>query len=252
MKRLMDGAVSAVLLLALSPLLLVIALAVRLTSRGPVIYRGLRVGKDGKKFQILKFRTMTVGGAGGAITVADDGRVTRLGRWLRASKLDELPQLMNVLRGDMSLVGPRPEAPEYVAQYGAEQRRVLSVRPGITGPSQIAFRNEQSLLVGQDPEEFYVNVVMPAKLAIDLAYVSDHSLRVDMGILTGTVRAVLLRARSGATRAPGQSSVLLMPQGMEHSVTGAAELPDRSSAGDLLPSVLPPPSDAYLPQPYET
>lgn len=184
MKRFIDIVVALVFLVVLFPVLLALGLAVWLSDPGPIIYRGRRIGREGREFAIMKFRSMRRDtGARGAITVGNDPRVTPVGRALRATKLDELPQLVNVLRGDMSLVGPRPEAPEYVAHYTPEQRQVLSVRPGITGLSQIYFRHEEQLLTGRAPEFYYIDAILPAKLALDLDYVRTKSLWKDVKVL---------------------------------------------------------------------
>jgi lipopolysaccharide/colanic/teichoic acid biosynthesis glycosyltransferase len=191
--RLFDLLLAAPALVLLTPLFLLIALAVRWDSPGPVFHRGVRVGKDGVHFRLYKFRSMRVdaGGNGPAITAAGDPRITRSGAFLRRTKLDELPQLLNVLRGEMSLVGPRPEDPRYVALYTAEQRRVLRVRPGITGAASVAYRREENLLTGPDWEQVYCNQVLPAKLAIDLAWLDRRTLAGDLLLLLRTVAAVL-------------------------------------------------------------
>ena len=163
-KRCIDLVGAGVGLVLLSPLLAVIAAAVMVTSGRPVLFRQQRVGRGGAPFEMLKFRSMVNGAdrLGGLLTVGGDARVTRLGRLLRASKLDELPQLLNVLRGDMSLVGPRPEVPEYVALYTPAQRRVLRLLPGITDPASIRYvREEEELASAADPERMYREVVMP-------------------------------------------------------------------------------------------
>lgn len=193
MKRALDVALATVGLVVTSPIVLVAAIAVKLDSPGPALYNGVRVGRDGRTFQIHKLRTMRVS-AGPSVTAGDDLRITRTGRFLRRTKLDELPQLFNVLKGDMSLVGPRPEDPKYVAMYTPEQRRVLAVRPGITGPAVLAYINEEELLRGEDVESAYVTRVMPAKLELDLKYVADASLGGDLRILGRTVARVLGRA----------------------------------------------------------
>ncbi len=196
MKRFMDVSIAAALLLAAAPLFLLIMCAIWLDDPGPVIYRGQRVGRGGALFFIRKFRTMRVRqGMQSQITLRGDPRVTRVGRFLRATKLDELPQLLNVLRGEMSLVGPRPEAPCYVSDYTPEQRQVLTVRPGITGATQVLFRHEEQILTGADPERYYRSVVMPAKLTIDLEYVRHWSLWLDLKIMAHTLLALV---RSGA------------------------------------------------------
>lgn len=189
-------------LLAL-PLGAVIALAVRLSGRGPVLHHSVRVGRDGEPFRLHKFRTMRVATAGTepAITLADDPRVTRLGRWLRRSKLDELPQLVNVVRGEMSLVGPRPEDPRYVDLRSPVQRAALRARPGLTSPASLAFRNESDLLTGQDWEQTYRTQVLPAKLAIDCAYLADASVPAHLRVLVRTLATLVLR-RGGPAAVP--------------------------------------------------
>jgi len=196
-KRLLDITVAALGLLLLSPVLLLIALAVRLESPGPALFRQRRVGLHGKEFEILKFRSMraAAGSGGPLITVTGDRRITRVGALIRATKADELPQLWNVLRGDMSLVGPRPEVPRYVALYSAEQRRVvLSVRPGITDEASIAFADESSLLAAAaDPESCYTTEILPRKLALYEKYVASRSTVGDIGIILRTLLRVLRR-----------------------------------------------------------
>jgi len=196
-KRALDLVISIPGLLLLSPLLLVLALWVKLDSRGPVLYRGKRVGQDGRPFLMYKFRTMVVGAEkrGPAVTYRDDPRITGAGRFLRRAKLDELPQLLNVLRGEMSLVGPRPEDPSYVAFYTPEQRLALSVKPGITGPTQLEYRDEASMLQGEGVDEEYVTRLMPEKLKLDLEYVGTRSLMSDLKLLWRTVTALLFRDR---------------------------------------------------------
>lgn len=193
-KRLFDILCAGAGLLLLSPLLLVVAVWVKLDSRGPVMFRQERVGRFGRTFRIHKFRTMRVDAPalGPQITIGDDARITRSGRWLRASKVDELPQLWDVLRGAMSLVGPRPEVPRYVALYPAELRAlVLSVRPGITDPASLSFRNESELLArAADPEREYVEVVMPMKLGLAADYVRNASLMGDIRLILATLGAI--------------------------------------------------------------
>ena len=192
LKRAFDVVVSFSALILLSPLLIGAALAIKLGSPGPVFYRAVRVGKDGVPFKLYKFRSMVVNAdrLGAGITTANDARITGIGRFLRRTKLDELPQLINVLRGEMSLVGPRPEDPRYVALYTAEQRRVLAVRPGITSLASVRYRSEEALLSGADWEQVYIQQIMPDKLAIDLAYIERATLLSDLGVLWQTVRAV--------------------------------------------------------------
>ncbi|MBN1628630.1 MAG: sugar transferase [Thermoleophilia bacterium] len=203
-KRAIDLAVAALGLSVLSPLLLAIALTVILCSGRPVIYAATRVGRGGRTFRLYKFRTMAIAQqATGSrpITVAGDDRVLPEGRLLRKWKLDELPQLVNVLKGDMSLVGPRPEDPHYVAMYDAEQRRLLELRPGITSKASLAFSREEELLPADDWEAVYVKEVLPKKLAMEIAYAKNWSLRADLRVLLATVKTVLLgnedRAGSG-------------------------------------------------------
>lgn len=197
-KRIIDIVLCVVSLPVSLPLATLAAALVKLSGPGPILYRARRVGRGGNPIDVLKFRTMAVGRSGPAVTRAGDPRVTQFGRWLRASKLDELPQLVNVLRGDMSLVGPRPEDPRYVGLYTANQKRVLSVLPGITSPASVRFRHEEEL-IGRRPatelEDFYVTEVMPAKLAIDLDYVTTRTTRGDLQIMLRTIGAVC-RARS--------------------------------------------------------
>ena len=196
MKRGFDLVVAAIGLAITSPLIAVAAIAVKLDSRGPAFYSGPRVGRHGAVFQIHKLRTMVPGAAesGPAVTAGDDPRTTRVGRFLRRAKLDELPQLLNVLNGEMSLVGPRPEHPRYVERYTAEQRRLLSVRPGITGPAVLAFIDEEDILRGGQAEASYVSEVMPRKLELELRYLDRATLSTDVGILLKTA-ATLLRRR---------------------------------------------------------
>lgn len=199
-KRLFDLALALPALALALPLMVAITLWVRLDSAGPALFRQQRVGRHGRLFHIHKFRTMRVRSsqAGPLITVAGDARVTRAGRWLRRTKLDELPQLLDVIRGDMSLVGPRPEVPRYMALYPEDARRlILSVRPGITDRAAIEFRDEERLLAAaSDPERAYVEQVMPIKQRYYLDYVARRSLAGDVGILIDTLRAVLGRADS--------------------------------------------------------
>ena len=194
-KRLFDIAAALLVLLISLPLTVVIAAAVKLNSRGPVLFRQARVGRDGKSFVILKFRTMASGeSAGLSLTRKGDSRVTGIGRALRNWKLDELPQFLNVLRGDMSLVGPRPDLAKYTAVLGAERQQFLSLRPGITGAASLRFRNEESILAGipeADLERVYTSQLFPQKVDIDLAYARSASLRRDLELLCRTFAAVL-------------------------------------------------------------
>lgn len=196
-KRLFDLLLASLGLALLSPVMLAIALAIKFDSPGPVLYRQQRVGRHGVPFRIRKFRTMAHDerGDGPQLTVGADARVTRVGAVLRRRKLDELPQLIDVLQGTMSLVGPRPEVPRYVALYPLELRaKVLSVRPGITDLASITFRNESELLArAADPEREYLQVVMPRKLALAASYADAPSLGTDLKILWRTLRLLVSR-----------------------------------------------------------
>lgn len=206
-KRLFDLVLALSSLIPLSPLLLVISLLIKLDSPGPVFYRAERVGQGGERFRMLKFRTMVLHAdrLGSALTRRRDPRVTRVGRILRQWKADEIPQLLNVLRGEMSIVGPRPEAPCYVEHYTPEQRRVLGVKPGITGSTQIRFRHEETLLQNcSDLEEEYIREIMPRKLALDLEYIDNWSLLLDLKLLLNTLLVLFERDRSVAPQ-PGPS-----------------------------------------------
>jgi len=177
-------------LVILTPFLLIIAALVKVTSRGPVFFRQTRVGHFGKRFRICKFRSMTASstGRGALLTEAGDPRITHLGRWLRKSKVDELPQLINVFLGQMSFVGPRPEVPEYVANYAETERRVLTMKPGVTGlVAMNNFREEGLLAAQRDKDHFYRTVLLPAKLKLDLAYCEDVRFSRDLKIILATL-----------------------------------------------------------------
>ena len=194
MKRLLDITASGLGLIFLSPLFLIVALWIKSDSPGPVFYRQSRVGRYGKDFRLFKFRSMRVGSdKKGLITVGGhDPRVTRSGYYIRKYKLDELPQLINVFIGDMSLVGPRPEVRKYVDLYTPEQLHVLDVRPGITDLASIRYRNENELLAkASDPEQYYREVVMQDKLRINLQYISDHSFFSDLKIIFMTFKVII-------------------------------------------------------------
>ncbi|MBD5325303.1 MAG: sugar transferase [Bacteroides sp.] len=193
MKRLFDIFASGLGLIALSPLFVVLAVWIKCDSRGPVFYRQTRVGKDNKDFRLFKFRSMRPDSDKlGLITVGGrDPRVTRSGYYIRKYKLDEFPQLINVFRGDMSLVGPRPEVRKYVEMYSPEQMRVLSVRPGITSLASIRYRNENEILAAAaDPDKTYIEQVMPDKLAIDLEYVDRATLLNDIKLILSTFKEI--------------------------------------------------------------
>jgi lipopolysaccharide/colanic/teichoic acid biosynthesis glycosyltransferase len=196
-KRLFDVATALLGLVLLSPLLVVVAVWIKLDSPGPVLFRQERIGRNGVPFRIHKFRTMQAAaeGTGPALTVGADPRITRAGAFLRRTKIDELPQLIDVLRGDMSIVGPRPEVPRYVAFFPPELRaKVLSVRPGLTDPASLHFRDESTLLArAADPEREYRDVVLPAKLRLAADYVDTASLGGDLRLIAATVRALWSR-----------------------------------------------------------
>jgi len=187
LKRAFDIVLALPLLIVLAPSFVVIAAFVRLDSPGPVFHRARRAGRGGQPFTLYKFRTMVVNAAnvGPGITRGNDPRVTRVGRVLRRTKIDELPQLVNVLKGEMSMVGPRPEDPRYVVNYTPEQRRLLSVRPGIASPASIKYRHEEEILAaaGGDLDEAYRTTILPDKLRIDLEYVGRQSLLLDLAVL---------------------------------------------------------------------
>lgn len=196
-KRVFDVLVALLLLLLLALPLLAIAVWVRLDSPGPALYRQVRVGRHGQPFRIHKFRTMQVGAdqAGPALTAASDPRITRAGAWLRARRLDELPQLLDVLRGHMSLVGPRPEVPRYVDHYPADLKvQVLAVRPGITDPASLAHRHEAQWLQGApDPERLYLEQVLPAKLRLQADYARRATFWSDLQVLVRTAAVLMGR-----------------------------------------------------------
>lgn len=192
-KRILDGIVSVIGLGVLAPFFLLIGLLIKLTSQGPIFYLQQRVGKGGKLFKLFKFRTMRVDAdKHTAITVgARDPRITTVGYYLRKYKIDELPQLINVLIGNMSLVGPRPELKKFVDLYNAEQVKVISVKPGITDYASIEFRNENELLEGKpDPVQFYIEQIMPVKLKLNLKYIQEQSFGLDVKIIFQTVISI--------------------------------------------------------------
>ncbi len=191
-KRLFDLTLAVLGLVVLSPLLLGIGLAIRVTGPGPVFYRGWRTGRDGKPFRIFKFRTMVVGAeAQGTTTTLNDPRVTPLGLRLRQWKLDELPQLINILLGDMSLVGPRPEVEEHTSAYTEAEQAILSVRPGITDLASIRFVHLAEELGTEDPHAVYLSRLRAEKNALRLKYVQERSFSGDLRILFQTLRAIV-------------------------------------------------------------
>lgn len=197
MKRAFDMVMASFGVLLLAPVLMAISLAIKLDSRGPVFYRGFRIGRDGKLFRIFKFRTMLRDAEklGAASTSERDPRITRCGHFLRRFKLDEFPQLINVVLGDMSLVGPRPEVQKFVDMYTKEERAILSVRPGITDWASIRFHNEGEIIEAsgiRDADEAYAKLIRPEKLRLQLKYVREQSLWVDIKILVSTVTSLLM------------------------------------------------------------
>lgn len=191
--RFFDVLIAVFILIFLSPLLLVVALLIKLSSKGPIIFRQLRVGRNNSDFTLFKFRTMYLDTAyKSTLTVGNrDKRITRVGYFLRKYKIDELPQLYNVLRNDMSIVGPRPELRKYVEMYTCEQRKVLMIKPGITDYASIHFRHENELLAIQsDPEAFYINEVLPVKIQLNGQYATERSLRVYFVIIFNTLLSV--------------------------------------------------------------
>ena len=195
-KRTFDLGLAMIAFLLLSPLFFLASLLAKLQSKGPVFYKAKRVGKHETLFEMYKFRTMVVNAdtLGGSLTTYRDTRITPIGRFLRWTKLDELPNLINVIKGEMSLIGPRPEAPNYVKYYTEIQKQVLQVKPGMTGPSQLANRDEEEKLKGQkDAEHYYITELMPKKLALDLHYVATQSIASDIGWLLKTFWVVIMR-----------------------------------------------------------
>ena len=189
-KRIFDIVCSGLGLIILSPFLLFVAIRIKSGSDGPVFFKQIRVGEKGKEFKILKFRTMVVDAEklGRQITVGNDNRITKIGAFLRKYKIDELPQLINVFKGDMSLVGPRPEVPRYVNLYTEEQRKVLDVKPGITDLASIRYRDENELLgQAENPDEFYINTIMPDKLALNVEYINKSNIFLDIYIILKTI-----------------------------------------------------------------
>ena len=199
LKRFFDILFSAIGLILLAPLLVVLAMAIKKSSSGPVLYRGIRVGRDGELFRMLKFRTMVSNAEalGGSCTSDDDPRITSIGHRLRKYKLDELPQLFNVLRGEMSFVGPRPEVQQYVSMFSEEEKQILRVRPGITDLATLWDSDEGALLAeSSDPERTYLETIRPEKVRLQLEYVRERTLLLDMRIVCSTVALVLRRLKT--------------------------------------------------------
>jgi lipopolysaccharide/colanic/teichoic acid biosynthesis glycosyltransferase len=210
-KRLFDVIASVVLLIVVAPLFVALAIAVKVESRGPVFFRSRRAGRDGRDVSVLKFRKMRDGAAGPALTATDDERFTRIGRFLARTKLDELPQLLNVLKGQMSLVGPRPEDPEFVHLRREDFERILSVRPGITGLSQLAFARESELLDPARRVDDYLERFLPQKIALDQVYVARRTLALDVKILAWTAAAVIFRKDVAVNRKTASLTVRRRP-----------------------------------------
>lgn len=196
MIRFFDVLFSLIGLIVLLPLFIIIGIAIKLDSKGPVIYRQQRVGRNGISFSLLKFRSMfTDSDKKGLITIGNkDTRITRVGQFIRKYKLDELPQLINVLNGSMSIVGPRPEVNKYVVLYNDYQRRVLSVKPGITDFASIYFRNENEILENEcNPEEFYIKYLIPKKIRLNLIYIKNYNVKTYFLIILKTIKSVFFR-----------------------------------------------------------
>ena len=193
LKRIFDIFSSLFGLILLSPFMLIIAILIKFDSKGPVFFKQVRVTKNGREFKIFKYRTMRVGSDKfSQITIGKDSRITKVGDFLRKYKLDEIPQLINVLLGDMSLVGPRPEVPKYVALYTEEQREILKVRAGITDYASIEFSNENDILANEaDPEKVYVEKIMPQKIKLNKKYLSEISVMTDIKIILLTIKKIL-------------------------------------------------------------
>lgn len=193
LKRIFDIIASLFGVLILLPLFIIVSVLIKLDSKGTILFKQVRVTKDGKKFNIYKFRTMQMDSEKeGQLTVGKDNRITKIGSILRRTKLDELPQLFNVLFGDMSLVGPRPEVPKYVSFYTEEQKEILKVRAGITDYASIYFSDENSLLAGQkNPEQFYIDVIMPKKIELNKKYINEISVFTDIKIIFLTIKKIL-------------------------------------------------------------
>lgn len=189
-KRIFDFLVSLLGIIILSPIFIIVSIAIKMDSKGNVLFLQRRVGRYEKEFNIYKFRTMVTDAEklGKQITVGNDSRITRVGAFLRKTKIDELPQLFNVLKGDMSLVGPRPEVPKYVNLYTEEQKKVLNVRPGITDMASLRYRDENDILGKVDnPEEYYINVIMKDKLSLNLEYIDKSNIFFDIYLIVKTI-----------------------------------------------------------------
>ncbi len=197
MKRSSDFILALVGLLLFSPFFFLLAILIKLDSKGPVFYKQCRVGKNNHDFTILKFRTMKMESEQlGLLTIGEDPRVTKIGRWMRALKIDEMPQLINVLKGDMSMVGPRPEVRKYVSLYSDRQKKVLEVRPGLTDLASLHYINENEILAqSNNPEKTYIEEIMPHKLELNIEYIDNHSFVLDLKIIFKTIQKILKRKK---------------------------------------------------------
>jgi lipopolysaccharide/colanic/teichoic acid biosynthesis glycosyltransferase len=223
-RRLCDVVCAAAGLLLLWPVLAILALIIRLRDGSPVLFSQMRVGRGGKQFRMWKFRSMRVGATGSAVTAAGDARITPTGAWLRRFKLDELPQLVNVLRGDMSLIGPRPEAPQYVNGWAPAWKAVLQVRPGITDLATLLYRNEETLLAAaSNVDEFYREAVLPAKLRLNLAYLRMRCFSRDVKLVWLTVCHCVSPARFDEARIRESFFMESEYAGQLHTISSAVD-----------------------------
>ena len=236
LKRMIDIVVASLALLLLTPLMLLIAALIVVDSPGPVLYRAERVGRGGGRLRMLKFRKMHQGAAGAALTTCDDCRLTRVGAVLRCARLDELPQLWHVLRGEMSFVGPRPEDPAFVARWEREYAEILRVRPGLTGWTQVAFADEARILGREDPVRRYVESILPQKVQLDRMYAAHPSPSADVRILAATFRTVVLRHPIAVDRATGTMTRRRRPAAalppVPQPVAAAVEVADRTAVAE--------------------
>jgi lipopolysaccharide/colanic/teichoic acid biosynthesis glycosyltransferase len=221
-KRLLDVGIASSLLVLGMPLVLIVAAAIKLDSRGPIFFRCRRVGFRGKELRMLKFRKMRDGATGVALTGGEDARFTRVGRFLAKSKLDEIPQLWNVLKGEMSLVGPRPEDPGFVELRRGDYSTILTVKPGITGLCQLAFARESDMLDPDDILRDYVERLLPQKIALDQLYAARRSISLDLRIIAWTALVVLFRREVAVNRSTAELTLIRRP--------ASQELPDRAEA----------------------
>lgn len=208
----LDRLGAALLLILLAPVIVAVAVGIRVESRGSVLFRCRRVGQGCQEFDMLKFRKMHDGASGAALTSPDDGRFTRLGRFLAKSKLDEVPQLWNVLRGDMSLVGPRPEDREFVRLHGKAYEEICKVKPGITGLAQLAFARESEILDPDDRVADYLGRLLPAKIRLDRLYVERRSVWMDLRVLLGTIVVIIFRREVAVHRDSGRLTLRRRPK----------------------------------------